>query len=88
MLNWQAFKDKEFAVKCEKNKENFFSECRKNGILIFMGECEKTRSIFVCVKRYDDRFSNGRYELYSLELWQTLPGSLYGKYGLPIYDMG
>ncbi len=48
---------------------------------------KKMRSIFVCVKRYDDRLSNGRYELYTLDLWQTLPGSLYGKYGLPIYDI-
>lgn len=85
-MNWQAFKSKEFAVRCEHRKDEFFSDCRKNGILVLMGEREKLRSIFVCVQRYDDRLSNGRYELYTLELWQTLPGSLYGKFGLPIFD--
>lgn len=87
-MDWQAFKHKEFAIRATGAvKEAFFEECRAQGILIFMGPREKeTRELFVCVQRYEDRFSSGRLELYSIGEWQTRPGMMYGEKGLPIEE--
>lgn len=88
-FDWESFKQKKFAVMCETNKERFFNDCHKNGILICFGDMAKKRNLFVCAKRYDDRFSDGRYELFALKGWETKPDGLYGKDGLEVieYDL-
>ena len=87
-MDWQAFKRKEFAIRATgAAKEAFFEECRAHGIFIFMGPREKeTRELFVCVHLYEDRFSRGRLELYSICEWQTKPGMMYGDKGLLIEE--
>ena len=47
-----------------------------------MSEFSKKRNLFVCCHLYEDRFSNGRYELAALKGWETKPNRLYGKDGL------
>ena len=34
-FDWDGFKKKEFAVLCEVNKEQFFDDCKRNGIHCF-----------------------------------------------------
>lgn len=81
-LDWDGFKQKQFAVICETDKEQFFEDCKKHGILICFGDMAKKRNLFVCAKRYESRFSDGRYELFALKGWETKPNGLYGKDGL------
>ena len=81
-FDWDGFKQKKFAVICETDKERFFADCNKHGIHCFLSEFAKERNLFVCCHLYEDRFSNGRYELAALNGWEIKPNSLYGKYGL------
>lgn len=86
-LNWNGFKRKEFAVKCEANKEKFFADCKNNGIhSVSLSDFAKQRNLFVCVQRYETRLTNGRYELIALKGWETKPNGLYGLLGLPEID--
>lgn len=79
IFDWDGFKQKQFVVICETGKERFFDDCHKNGILVYLGDMAKKRNIFVCGKRYENRFSDGRYELFALKGWETKPNGLYGK---------
>ena len=83
-----GFKRKEFAVICEADKERFFNYCKQHGIYCFLSEFAKKRNLFVCVHLYENRLSNGRYELVALKGWETKPNGLYGKDGLEVknYD--
>ena len=81
-MDWDGFKQTEFAVRCETDKVKFFEDCKKNGIHVFLTDRAKERNIFVCVRRYESRVSGGRYELFALMDWQIKPGALYGKIGL------
>lgn len=81
-INWDGFKNKEFAIICENEKEAFFKECTKNGIHIFLSDFAKKRNVFVCSRRYESRVSEGRFELFALKGWETKPGGMYGKEGL------
>lgn len=81
-FNWDGFKKKEFAVLCEVNKDQFFADCNQHGIHCFLSEFAKKRNLFVCCHLYEDRFSNGRYELAALNGWEIKPNGLYGKDGL------
>ena len=81
-FDWDGFKQKQFAVICETDKEKFFADCKQHGIYWFLSEFSKQRNLFVCVHLYEDRFSNGRYELVALKGWETKPNGLYGKDGL------
>ena len=81
-FDWDGFKQKKFAVICETDKERFFADCKSHGIHCFLSEFAKKRNLFVCCHLYDDRFSNGRYELAALKGWETKPNRLYGKDGL------
>ena len=78
-FDWDVFKKKEFAVHCEVNKEQFFDDCKRHGIHCFLSDFAKERNLFVCCHLYEDRFSNGRYELAALKGWETKPNGLYGK---------
>ena len=81
-FDWDGFKQKQFAVICEKDKERFFADCKKQGIYCFLSEFAKERNLFVCCHLYEDRFSNGRYELAALKGLETKPNGLYGNDGL------
>ena len=81
-FDWDGFKQKQFAVICEADKEKFFADCKQNGIYCFLSEFAKRRNLFVCVHLYENRLSNGRYELVSLKGWEIKPNGLYGKDGL------
>lgn len=81
-FDWEGFKQKQFAVICETDKEKFFSDCKQHGIYCFLSEFAKKRNLFVCVHRYENRLSNGRYELVALKGWETRSNGLYGKDGL------
>lgn len=81
-FDWDGFKQKQFAVICEAEKEKFFADCKQHGIYCFLSEFAKQRNLFVCVHLYEDRFSNGRYELVALKGWETKHNGLYGKDGL------
>lgn len=83
-LDWDGFKKKQFAVICETDKESFFSDCKQHGIHCFLSEFAKKRNLFVCVHLYENRLSNGRYELVALKGWETKPNGLYGKDGLEV----
>ena len=82
IFDWDGFKQKQFAVICETDKERFFADCKQNGIHCFLSEFAKQRNLFVCVHLYENRLSNGRYELVALKGWETKPNGLYGKDGL------
>lgn len=82
IFDWDGFKQKQFAVICENDKERFFADCKEHGVYCFLSEFAKKRNIFVCVHLYETRFSNGRYELVALKGWETKPNGLYGKDGL------
>ena len=88
-LDWASFKQKQFAVICETGKERFFADCKQHGIYCFLSDFAKKRNLFVCVHLYENRLSNGRYELVSLKGWETKPNGLYGKDGLQevIYEI-
>ena len=88
-FDWDGFKQKKFAVRCEYCKEQFFDDCKRHGIYCFLSEFAKKRNLFVCAKRYDDHFSKGRYELFALQGWETGPNGVYGKDGLKevIYEL-
>ena len=88
VFDWDGFKKKEFAVHCEVNKEKFFDDCKHHGIHCFLSEFAKERNLFVCCHLYEDRFSNGRYELAALNGWEIKANGLYGKDGLEVklYD--
>ena len=81
-FDWDGFKKKQFAVICEKDKERFFADCKQHGIHCFLSDFAKKRNLFVCVHLYENRLSNGRYELVALKGWETKPNGLYGKDGL------
>ncbi len=66
-LDWQGFKEGRFMIRIESQKEQFFLEAKKYGIFCFMGEFEKKRNLFKCVHRYGDAFSEGRFEIYSVD---------------------
>ena len=84
-FDWDGFKRTEFAVICQTDKQRFLGECKKNGIhSISLSEFAiQQRSVFVCVMRYENRLSNGRYELFALKGWETKPNGLYGSIGIP-----
>jgi hypothetical protein len=85
-MNWEAFKKTKLAIKCTSEKERFFSDCAKNGIYNFMGERAILRNFFICRLCYKDQFSEGRYELMSLDEWQVKENGLYEKQGLEIVN--
>lgn len=85
-MDWEKFKSTEFAVKCTSGKEKFFSECERHGIYNFMSEGAMSRDYFICRLCYKDRFSEGRYELRSVEEWQIKDKNLYGKYILEVVN--
>ena len=87
-FDWDGFKQKQFAVICETDKERFFADCKQHGIHCFLSEFARKRKLFVCVHLYENRLSNGRYELVALKGWETEPNGLYGKDGLEVkfYD--
>lgn len=78
-MNWEAFKQTKFAIKCTSDKNLFFSECAKHGIYNFMSERAMRRDLFICRLCYADRFSKGRYELMSIDEWQTRENRLFGR---------
>ena len=82
VIDWDGFKQKQFSVICETDKEGFFDDCKQHGIYCFLSEFAKRRNLFVCVHLYENRLSNGRYELVALKGWETKPNGLYGKDGL------
>jgi hypothetical protein len=88
VFNWEGFKKTEFAIVCKADKERFFQDCKEHGIHIFFSEFAIKRNLFVCVRRYENRLSCGRYELFALKGWETKPNGLYGKEGLELifYD--
>lgn len=88
MIDWELFKATKIAIKCTTEKERFFSECAKREIYNFLSDRAVERNIFICRLCYKDQFSEGRYELLSLDKWQTRPGMLFGKEGLSViaYD--
>ena len=81
-FDWDGFKKKQFAVICEKDKERFFADCKQHGIHCFLSDFAKKRNLFVCVHLYENRLSNGRYELVAFNGWETKQNGLYGKDGL------
>ena len=81
-FDWDGFKKKQFAVICEKDKERFFADCKQRGIHCFLSDFAKKRNLFVCVHLYENRLSNGRYELVAFNGWETKQNGLYGKDGL------
>lgn len=81
-IKWEGFKNKEFAIICENEKESFFKECMENGIHIFLSDFAKKRNLFICSRRYESRVSEGRFELFALKGWETKPDGMYGKEGL------
>ena len=87
-FDWDEFKQKKFAVICETGKEKFFYDCKQHGIHCFLSEFAKKRNLFVCVHLYENRFSNGRYELAAFKGWEIKPNDLYGEDGLEVknYD--
>ena len=85
-MDWQAFKKKQFAVKCTTDKERFFADCASNGIYNFMSEGAMKRNLFICRLCYQDAFSDGRYELMSVDEWQVKENGLYGNDELEIVD--
>jgi hypothetical protein len=86
IFDWDGFKQKQFAVICETDKEQFFAYCKQHGIHCFLSEFSKKRSLFVCVQLYENRLSNGRYELVALKGWEIKPNGLYGKDGLEVIE--
>lgn len=78
-MNWEAFKQTKFAIKCTSDKNLFFSECAKHGIYNFMNVRAMRRDLFVCRLCYADQFSEGRYELMSIDEWQTRENGLFGR---------
>lgn len=85
-MDWEAFKETKFAIRCISGKENFLSACTKHGIYNFMSERAMLRSCFICRLCYADQFSEGRYELMSLDEWQIKENGLFGKYGLGVIN--
>ena len=87
-MNWQKFKETEFAVKCTSGKDKFFSDCAEHEIYNFMGERAMLRDYFYCCLCFKDQFSDGRYEVRSCDEWQIKENGLFGKYGLEVisYD--
>jgi hypothetical protein len=85
-MNWQAFKETKIAVKCTSEKERFFSDCAEHRIYNFMSDRAMTRDYFICRLCYADQFSDGRYELMSLDEWQVTEKGLFGKQGLNVVN--
>lgn len=85
-MDWEKFKETKFVVKCTSEKENFFSDCAKQGIHNFMGERAMLRNYFVCRLCYKDQFGEGRYELMSFDEWQTKENGLFGKQGIAVKE--
>ena len=85
-MNWEDFKETKYAVKCTTGKENFFAKCATNEIYNFMGNKAKERTVFICRLCYNDQYSAGRYELLSIDEWQTRPNMLFGKTGINIIN--
>lgn len=85
-MNWQAFKQTKFAVRCTTEKERFFSDCALNGIYNFMSERAIKRNLFICRLCYQDACSDGRYELMSLDEWQVKSNGLFDKQGLEVVN--
>ena len=82
VFDWDGFNRKEFAVLCEAHKEQFFDDCKRHGIHCFLSEFAKRRNLFVCCHLYENRFSNGRYELEALNGCETKPNGFYEEDGL------
>lgn len=85
-MDWDEFKRTNFAVICNDSKEKFFSDCKENGIHIFLSDFARKRNLFVCAKRYENRVGGGRYELFALKGWETRENGLYGNTGIPELD--
>ena len=85
-MNWKSFKETKIAIKCITEKEKFFSDCAKHNIYNFMSDRALQRDLFICRLCYKDQFSEGRYELMSLEEWQIKKGGLFGEQGLMVFD--
>lgn len=85
-MDWKSFKETKKAVRCTTEKEKFFSDCEVHGIYNFMSERAKLRDFFVCRLCYKDQFSEGRYELMSVDEWQTKENGLFGVNGLGVID--
>lgn len=83
-MNWQDFKKTKTVVKCTTEKEKFFSDCAKHGIYNFMGERATHRNYFICRLCYKDQFSEGRFELMSVEEWQVKEHGIFGYQGLNV----
>lgn len=88
-MDWQKFKETKIAVKCTSGKEKFFSDCAEHGMYNFMGERAMLRNYFVCRLCYENKFSGGRYEVWSFDEWQVKENGLFDKCGLEImsYDI-
>lgn len=87
-MNWQAFKETKISVRCTAEKEKFFSACANHEIYNFMSERAKMRDFFVCRLCYKDQFSEGRYELMSVDEWQVKENGLFGKNGMEVILYG
>ncbi len=85
-MDWQKFKNKKIAVRVTTEKEKFFSECAKREIYNFLNDRAMLRDIYVCRLCYKDQFSDGRYELMSVDEWQVKENGLFGKQGLEIIE--
>jgi hypothetical protein len=84
-MDWKSFKEMKLAVRCTAEKEKFFSACANQGIYNFMSERAKMRDLFVCRLCYKDQFSEGRYELMSVDEWQVKENGLFGSQGLEVF---
>ncbi len=87
-MDWKGFKETKKAVRCTTEKEKFFSDCAMHGIYNFMSERAKLRDYFVCRLCYKDQFSEGRYELMSVDEWQIKENGLFGANGLEVCNYG
>ena len=87
-MDWKGFKEMKIAVRCTAEKEKFFSACANHGICNFMSERAKMRDFFVCRLCYKDQFSEGRYELMSVDEWQIKENGLFGVNGLGVSSYG
>lgn len=85
-MDWKGFKETKKAVRCTAKKEEFFSACANHGIYNFMSERAKMRDFFICRLCYKDQFSEGRYELMSVDEWQARENGLFGSQGLGVID--
>lgn len=78
-MDWESFKKTEFAVRCEIEKTAFLADCEAHGIITanLSDHAVNARNLFVSRLCYADQFSGGRYELMTVEEWQTKPKMLF-----------